>query len=93
MSVPRPQGALLLCDADLRGSLAPLAESNADLAVAVFEHPVGGGFGIAKRAARSLIQLRTGFRPQEPLSGQRYVGERARIACFRSPAGSAARRG
>jgi len=77
-----PQGALLLCDADLRGSLAPLAESNADLAVAVFKHPVGGGFGIAKRVARSLIYLRTGFRPQEPLSGQRFVGERARIACF-----------
>jgi glycosyltransferase involved in cell wall biosynthesis len=77
-----PQGALLLCDADLRGSLAPLAESNADLAVAVFKHRVGGGFGIAKRAARSLIHLRTGFRPEEPLSGQRYVGERARIACF-----------
>jgi glucosyl-3-phosphoglycerate synthase len=75
-------GPLLLCDADLTGSLAPLAESDADLAVAVFQHRVGGGFGIAKRVAGSLIRLRTGFDPQEPLSGQRYVGERARIVCF-----------
>jgi len=75
-------GPLILCDADLRGSLAPLAASGADLAVAVFEHPVGGGFGLAKAVAGSLIRLRTGFRPQEPLSGQRYVGERARSVCF-----------
>lgn len=75
-------GPLLLCDADLRGSLAPLAESDADLAVAAFEHRAGGGFGIAKSVAGSLIRLRTGFRPREPLSGQRYVGERARIVCF-----------
>ena len=75
-------GPLLLCDADLRGSLTPLAESDADLAVAVFQHRAGGGFGIAKRVAGSLIRLRTGFRPQEPLSGQRYLGERARAICF-----------
>jgi glycosyl transferase family 2 len=75
-------GPLLLCDADLRGSLAPLAESDADLAVAVFECRVSRGFGIAKRVAGSLIRLRTGLCPQEPLSGQRYVGERARLVCF-----------
>jgi hypothetical protein len=75
-------GPLLLCDADLRGSLLPLTASHADLAVAVFEHRVGGGFGFAKRVAGTLIRLRTGFPPREPLSGQRYVGERARIVCF-----------
>jgi hypothetical protein len=77
-----PPGALLLCDADLRGSLRPLADHDADLAVAAFSRRHGGGFGIAKRIARALIALRTGFAPEEPLSGQRLVGERAREACF-----------
>jgi Glycosyl transferase family 2 len=75
-------GPLLLCDADLRGSLDPLAESGADLAVAALRRRVGGGFGIAKRVGRGLVQLRTGTAPREPLSGQRYLSERARAACF-----------
>jgi Glycosyl transferase family 2 len=75
-------GPLLLCDADLRGSLGPLAEAGADLAVAAFARRVGGGFGVAKRVARELVQLRTGVAPREPLSGQRYLSERARTACF-----------
>lgn len=75
-------GPLLLCDADLRGSVEPLAESSADLAVAAFGRPSGGGFGIAKRVARELIRLRTGFVAREPLSGQRRLSERARAACF-----------
>ena len=48
-------GALLLCDADLSGELEPLLKSNGDLTVAVFAERVGGGFGLAKRVARSLI--------------------------------------
>jgi hypothetical protein len=75
-------GPLLLCDADLRGSLTPLAEAGADLAVAAFARRVGGGFGVAKRIARELVRLRTGVAPREPLSGQRYLSERARTACF-----------
>ena len=75
-------GPLLLCDADLRGSLAPLAEGDADLRVAAFTRRVGGGFGLAKRVARELIRLRTGFTAREPLSGQRRLSERARAACF-----------
>jgi hypothetical protein len=75
-------GPLLLCDADLRGSLAPLAEGEADLCIAAFSRRVGGGFGIAKRIAGELIRLRTGFRAREPLSGQRRVSARARAACF-----------
>lgn len=75
-------GPLLLCDADLRGSLLPLAESGADLAVAAFRRRVGGGFGLAKRVARELVRLRTGVAPREPLSGQRLLGSRARAACF-----------
>jgi hypothetical protein len=75
-------GPLLLCDADLRGSLRELAETDADLAVAAFAHRVGGGFGIAKRLARGLVRLHTGVATREPLSGQRYLSERARAACF-----------
>jgi hypothetical protein len=77
-----PPGPLLLCDADLSGSLRPLAESEADLTVAAFSRRVGGGFGIAKRVGRALVSLRTGVAPREPLSGQRLVGVRARTACF-----------
>lgn len=77
-----PPGPLLLCDADLSGSLRPLAECEADLAVAAFSRRVGGGFGIAKRVGRALVRLRTGVAPREPLSGQRLVGVRARTACF-----------
>jgi hypothetical protein len=75
-------GPLLLVDADLRGSLLPLAESTADLGVAAFRTRVGGGFGIAKRVARGLVRLRTGVSTCEPLSGQRLVSPRAREACF-----------
>ena len=77
-----PPGSLLLCDADLRGSLEALARSDADLVVAAFARRSGGGFGIAKRAARELIRLRTGFVAREPLSGQRRVSARARAAVF-----------
>ena len=75
-------GPLLLCDADLRGSLRPLEESDADLVVAAFTRRAGGGFGIAKRVARELIALRTGLAPREPLSGQRRLSARARAAVF-----------
>ena len=43
---------------------------------------VGGGFGLAKTAARSLIRLRCGLAPREPLSGQRHLSARARAAVF-----------
>jgi hypothetical protein len=80
-------GPLLLCDADLRGSLRPLTESDGDLAVAVFRRRVGGGFGIAKTVGRELVRLRTGVTPREPLSGQRRLSARARAACFPLAAG------
>jgi hypothetical protein len=75
-------GPLLLCDADIRGDLRPLADGEAELTIAAFAARRGGGFGLAKRAARSLIQLRCGLVPREPLSGQRRLSEQARAAVF-----------
>jgi hypothetical protein len=82
-----PPGRLLLCDADLSGELAPLLDDGADLTVAAFSERVGGGFGIAKRVARSLIELLAGIDQREPLSGQRAVSPAARTACFPVAAG------
>jgi len=75
-------GPLLLCDADLVGDVSALAATEADLSIAAFRAREGGGFGLAKRAARSLIAARSGFTPREPLSGQRYLSQRARDVVF-----------
>ena len=80
-------GALLLCDADVRGDLAPLLDADADVVVAAFARRQGGGFGVAKRAARALVRASTGFRAREPLSGQRLLSPAARAACFPLAAG------
>ena len=80
-----PPGALLLVDADLRGDLTPLFPSDKvsqGLRIAAFTERRGGGFGIAKRVARGLIRLRSGFDAREPLSGQRALSARARAAVF-----------
>lgn len=75
-------GPLLLSDADLEGDLRPLVDTRWDLAIAAFCERVGGGFGLAKGTARRLIRTRTGFEAAAPLSGQRFLTERARAACF-----------
>ncbi len=75
-------GRLLLADADLEGDLGPLLEGEGDLTVAAFAERQGGGFGIAKRAARALVRARSGFIAREPLSGQRTLSTAAREACF-----------
>jgi hypothetical protein len=75
-------GPLVLCDADLQGDLTALLDEDADVAIAAFEQREGGGFGIAKRAARELIRLLSGFEAREPLSGQRALSPAAREACF-----------
>ena len=80
-------GPLLLCDADVRGDLRPLAASSADVAVARFAARAGGGFGLAKGAARLLVRALCGYDAREPLSGQRLLSERARAACFPLAAG------
>lgn len=82
-----PAGRVLLIDADLEGDLAPLARADGDLAIAAFAERQGGGFGIAKRAGRSLIRALSGFTPREPLSGQRVLSQEAREACFPLAAG------
>ncbi len=82
-----PPGALLLCDADLTGDLRPLSGTGADLAIGAFARREGGGFGVAKRAARALIRLRSGFEAREPLSGQRMLSDRARAIVFPAAAG------
>jgi hypothetical protein len=81
------EGSLLLCDADLRGDLRPLAATDADVAIASFRRSTGGGFGVAKRAARMLIRLRAGQDMREPLSGQRLLTQPAREAVFPVAAG------
>jgi hypothetical protein len=75
-------GRILLCDADLRGDVRPLAAAEADVAVAVFAERLGGGFGIAKQIGRVLVRARSGYAAREPLSGQRALSARARAACF-----------
>ena len=88
-----PPGELLLCDADLRGDLRPLLEGDSDLTIAAFARKQGGGFGIAKGAARWLIKRASGYEAREPLSGQRRLTQTARgDVASRSPPGSAARR-
>jgi len=84
-----PAGRLLLCDADLRGDLRPLVEADGDLVVAAFARRQGGGFGLAKGTARRLIELATGVKAREPLSGQRLLSAKARAACFPVAAGFA----
>jgi len=80
-----PPGPLLLVDADVRGDLTPLLPSDKaahGLRLAVFADRQGGGFGIAKRVARTLIRLRAGVETREPLSGQRVLSAGARDAVF-----------
>lgn len=75
-------GDLLLCDADLRGDLRPLLGGGSDLTIAAFARKQGGGFGIAREAARRLIALSSGYEAREPLSGQRRLTQRARARVF-----------
>jgi hypothetical protein len=76
-------GALLLVDADLRGDVRGLVARRAGgLRVARFTRREGGGLGAAKAVARALIRLRARVETAEPLSGQRFLDERARAAVF-----------
>ncbi|HEX3511245.1 MAG TPA: glycosyltransferase [Solirubrobacteraceae bacterium] len=70
----------LLCDADLGASAGELAElaravaaGEADLAIAAFARPRGGGLGLVVGFARRSLARRTGKRLRAPLSGQRAL--------------------
>jgi len=77
-----PPGGLLLADADLVGDLRPLCDHDADLTIAALARRQGGGFGVAKEAARRLIRACSSYSAREPLSGQRALSAAARKQCF-----------
>jgi hypothetical protein len=74
------RATVLLCDADLgasAGRLGPLMEGvesgYCDLAIAAFEEPRGGGFGVALGYARRAVERSSGVHLAAPLSGQRAM--------------------
>ncbi len=77
----------LFADGDLGGTAAalarvlePVAAGEADLAIAMFPPARSGGFGFVKRFAGAAIRLLCGYRPAEPLSGQRALTAEALAA-------------
>ncbi len=81
-----PADVYLLVDGDVGDTapeaaklLDPVLDGRLDLSVGRLPPQSGGGFGLVKRLARSLIG-HTGFHPAEPLSGQRAVTKEALAA-------------
>ena len=81
-----PGAPVLFADADLEGSAAalgalvgPVLAGEADMTIAVLppQDRRGGGFGIVVRTAREGIVRLTGWRPTQPLSGQRCLSRAA----------------
>ncbi len=75
-----PADVWLFADADLGSSAAGLetlldivVSGRADLAIAMFPRQDGGGLGTVKRSSAGAIRLLSGFRADEPLSGQRAI--------------------
>lgn len=78
-AAPAPR-LVLLCDADLGASAARLTGlveavrgGECDLAVAVFQRRVGGGFGVALGFARLAVRRLCGLETTAPISGQRAM--------------------
>ena len=92
---------LLFLDADLADSAAeagPLADpvraGTADMTIAVFTTRVRiGGFGIVTAAAGAGIERATGWRPAQPLNGQRCLTRAAFTAALPLAAGWGAETG
>jgi glycosyltransferase involved in cell wall biosynthesis len=61
--------------------LGPVLAGDLDLAVGRLPALEGGGFGLVKNLAGGLIRWLTGFRAEEPLSGQRAITRRALRSC------------
>ena len=83
-----PADVILLIDGDVGDSateggklLEPVLEGRLDVAIGRLPPLTGGGFGLVKRVARSLISSSTGFLASEPLSGQRAITREALSAC------------
>lgn len=81
-------GVYLLVDGDLgasAGAVEPVLRAvvarEADLAIGVLPAPVGGGFGLVRRAAAGIIRRLSGFSARAPLSGQRAVTRECLWAC------------
>lgn len=79
---------VLLVDGDVAGTageaeklLEPVASGHLDLAIGRLPPAEGGGFGLVKRIAGWLIHCASGWRPDEPLSGQRAITREAFEAC------------
>ena len=75
-----PADVWLFADADLGSSAAGLdtlldivVSGHADLAIALFPRQDRGGLGTVKRSSAGAIRLLSGFRADEPLSGQRAI--------------------
>jgi hypothetical protein len=66
---------VLLCDGDLGSSAAALTGlvGHGDVAIAKFARRVGGGFGIALKSSRWVVEQRAARRLDAPLSGQRVL--------------------
>jgi hypothetical protein len=98
---PGPPHHLLFLDADLgetaaaAGPLAgPVRAGTADMTIAVFSNRVRkGGFGIVTATAGAGIARATGWRPAQPLNGQRCLTRAAFAAALPLAAGWGAETG
>lgn len=81
---------LLFLDADLADSAAeagplvdPVRAGTADMTIAIFRTRVrNGGFGVVTMTAGAGIEHATGWRPAQPLNGQRCLTRRAFTAAL-----------
>ncbi|HSK56708.1 MAG TPA: glycosyltransferase [Jiangellales bacterium] len=90
----RTPRALLFLDADLKDSAAaaapltvPVLDGTADMTIATLPPQPGGGHGLVVGLARDGIERATGWRPTQPLSGQRCLTRTAFEAALPLAAG------
>jgi glycosyltransferase involved in cell wall biosynthesis len=81
-------GTYVLVDADVGETAAcarvlidAVRDGLADLAIGRLPRAERGGFGLVKRMSAALIERASGFRPTEPISGQRAIRGDALQAC------------